>query len=32
MTFSTLPAGAPETDWLAEKDIAFLPKASRRKP
>ncbi|HHG8773541.1 TPA: YhcH/YjgK/YiaL family protein [Raoultella planticola] len=25
MTFSTRPAGAPDTDWLAEKDIAFLP-------
>lgn len=25
MSFSNLPAGAPETDWLADKDIAFLP-------
>ncbi len=24
MTFSTLPPGEPQTDWLAEKDIAFL--------
>ena len=24
MTFSTQPAGAPETDWLADKDIAFI--------
>ncbi|AIN16949.1 yhcH/YjgK/YiaL family protein [Yersinia rochesterensis] len=25
MTFSSLPAGKPDTDWLADKDIAFLP-------
>ncbi|CFQ85584.1 MULTISPECIES: YhcH/YjgK/YiaL family protein [Yersinia] len=26
MTFSNLPAGKPDTDWLADdKDIAFLP-------
>lgn len=25
MTFSTQPAGTPDTDWLADKDIAFLP-------
>ena len=25
MTFSTLPHGTPDTDWLADKDIAFLP-------
>lgn len=31
MTFSTLPAGTPETDWLAEKDIAFLPKGEQEK-
>lgn len=24
MTFSTQPAGVPETDWLADKDIAFI--------
>ena len=24
MTFSVLPAGAPDTYWLADKDIAFL--------
>jgi len=24
MTFSTLPHGTPDTDWLADKDIAFL--------
>ena len=31
MTFSCLPAGAPETDWLAEKDIAFLPEGEQEK-
>ena len=31
MTFSTLPAGAPETDWLADKDIAFLPEGAEEK-
>lgn len=31
MTFSTLPAGAPETDWLADKDIAFLPEGKEEK-
>lgn len=31
MTFSCLPAGAPETDWLAEKDIAFLPEGAQEK-
>ncbi|EBF0274149.1 DUF386 domain-containing protein [Salmonella enterica] len=25
MAFSTRPAGTPHTDWLADKDIAFLP-------
>ncbi len=25
MTFSTQSAGTPDTDWLADKDIAFLP-------
>lgn len=25
MAFSTQPAGTPHTDWLADKDIAFLP-------
>jgi len=29
MTFSTLPAGTPDTDWLADKDIAFLPSGER---
>ncbi|SUP80706.1 YhcH/YjgK/YiaL family protein [Yersinia wautersii] len=24
MAFSNLPAGKPDTDWLADKDIAFL--------
>ena len=24
MTFSTQPAGVPETDWLADKDISFI--------
>ena len=31
MTFSTQPAGAPETDWLADKDIAFLPEGVQEK-
>ena len=29
MTFSTLPAGEPQTDWLAEKDIAFLAEGAQ---
>ena len=29
MTFSTLPAGEPQTDWLAEKDIAFLAEGTQ---
>ena len=31
MTFSTQPAGTPETDWLADKDIAFLPEGVQEK-
>lgn len=31
MTFSTLPAGTPDTDWLADKDIAFLPEGEQEK-
>lgn len=31
MTFSVLPAGTPETDWLADKDIAFLPEGVQEK-
>ena len=31
MTFSCLPAGTPETDWLADKDIAFLPEGEQEK-
>lgn len=31
MTFSTLPAGKPDTDWLADKDIAFLPEGAQEK-
>ena len=31
MTFSTLPAGEPQTDWLADKDIAFLPEGEQEK-
>ncbi|SFT94787.1 biofilm protein TabA [Kosakonia arachidis] len=31
MTFSTLPAGVPDTDWLADKDIAFLPEGGEEK-
>ncbi len=30
MTFSTLP-GEPQTDWLAEKDIAFLAEGQQEK-
>jgi len=32
MTFSCLPAGEPDTDWLAGKDIAFLPEGGQEKP
>ena len=32
MTFSTLPHGTPDTDWLADKDIAFLPEGEQGKP
>ena len=31
MTFSTQPAGRPDVDWLAEKDIAFLPQGVQEK-
>ncbi|XTZ37906.1 YhcH/YjgK/YiaL family protein [Salmonella enterica] len=31
MTFSTLPAGKPDTDWLTDKDIAFLPQGEQEK-
>ncbi|PLR41198.1 YhcH/YjgK/YiaL family protein [Chimaeribacter californicus] len=31
MTFSTRPAGPPETDWLADKDIAFLPQGEQER-
>lgn len=31
MTFSTLPAGTPDTDWLADKDIAFLAQGEQEK-
>ncbi|WP_165460640.1 YhcH/YjgK/YiaL family protein [Atlantibacter sp.] len=31
MTFSCLPAGEPDTDWLADKDIAFLPQGEQEK-
>ncbi len=31
MTFSTLPAGKPDTDWLEDKDIAFLPAGEQEK-
>lgn len=31
MTFSTQPAGAPETDWLADKDIAFVAEGVQEK-
>ncbi|CBG90037.1 YhcH/YjgK/YiaL family protein [Citrobacter rodentium] len=31
MTFSTLPADTPDTDWLADKDIAFLAAGEQEK-
>ncbi|RLM21391.1 toxin-antitoxin biofilm protein TabA [Brenneria alni] len=31
MTFSNLPAGEPEVDWLADKDLAFLPSGGQEK-
>lgn len=31
MTFSTQPHGTPDTDWLADKDIAFLPEGEQEK-
>ncbi|PWC13194.1 YhcH/YjgK/YiaL family protein [Brenneria roseae subsp. americana] len=31
MTFSNRPAGEPDTDWLADKDIAFLPFGEQEK-
>lgn len=31
MVFSCQPAGKPETDWLADKDIAFLPEGRQEK-
>ncbi|ALR75207.1 YhcH/YjgK/YiaL family protein [[Enterobacter] lignolyticus] len=31
MTFSTQPAGQPDTDWLADKDIAFLAQGAQEK-
>ena len=31
MTFCTLPPGEPQTDWLAEKDIAFLAEGKQEK-
>ncbi|WP_434637015.1 YhcH/YjgK/YiaL family protein [Klebsiella sp. I138] len=31
MTFSTQPAGTPDIDWLAEKDIAFLSAGEEEK-
>jgi len=31
MTFSCLPAGEPDTDWLADKDIAFLAGGGQEK-
>lgn len=31
MTFSTLPAGEPQIEWLAEKDIAFLAEGQQEK-
>lgn len=31
MTFSVLPVGKPDTDWLADKDIAFLAEGEQEK-
>lgn len=31
MTFSVLPAGKPDTDWLTDKDIAFLAEGEQEK-
>ncbi|ELW9440947.1 TPA: YhcH/YjgK/YiaL family protein [Pluralibacter gergoviae] len=31
MTFSTQPAGMPDVDWLADKDIAFLAEGVQEK-
>lgn len=31
MTFSNLPAGKTDTDWLAEKDVAFLAAGGQEK-
>lgn len=31
MTFSALPAGTPDIDWLADKDIAFLAAGGQEK-
>nr|WP_113865301.1 YhcH/YjgK/YiaL family protein [Brenneria salicis]NMN93060.1 biofilm protein TabA [Brenneria salicis ATCC 15712 = DSM 30166]RBP65137.1 biofilm protein TabA [Brenneria salicis ATCC 15712 = DSM 30166]RLM31649.1 toxin-antitoxin biofilm protein TabA [Brenneria salicis ATCC 15712 = DSM 30166] len=31
MTFSNLPGGKPDTDWLADQDIAFLPSGEQEK-
>ncbi|MBG6240348.1 MAG: YhcH/YjgK/YiaL family protein [Candidatus Symbiopectobacterium sp. Clec_Harlan] len=31
VTFSNLPAGTPDTDWLADKDIAFLSAGEQEK-
>ncbi|MTD37955.1 YhcH/YjgK/YiaL family protein [Erwinia sp. CPCC 100877] len=31
MVFSCQPAGEPDVDWLAEKDIAFLPEGNQEK-
>lgn len=31
MTFSVLPAGTPDIDWLADKDIAFLAAGGQEK-
>jgi len=31
MAFSNLPAGEPDTDWLVEKDVAFVAAGDREK-
>ncbi|WP_413741894.1 YhcH/YjgK/YiaL family protein [Sodalis sp. RH15] len=31
MAFSNLPAGKPDTDWLADKDVAFVASGAHEK-
>lgn len=32
MVFSNVPAGEPTDNWLADKDIAFLPAGKQEQP